>query len=101
MTERIATRLYIPEPIGAAAIELNASQAHKLRHVLRLGSGAAIGAFNESSGEWLCHLSEIGRGRAVLNPVRQIRPPEIENDLWLVFAPLKRVRLDWLVEKAT
>jgi 16S rRNA (uracil1498-N3)-methyltransferase len=101
MTERIATRLYIRGLLGAAAIELSAAQTHKLRHVLRLDSGATVAAFNESSGEWLCHLSEIGHGRLVLMPVEQIRPPEMENDLWLMFAPLKRVRLDWLVEKAT
>ena len=27
--------------------------------------------------------------------------PEAETDLWLMFAPIKRARLDWLVEKAT
>ena len=27
--------------------------------------------------------------------------PGGEPDLWLVFAPIKRTRLDWLVEKAT
>jgi 16S rRNA (uracil1498-N3)-methyltransferase len=72
-----------------------------LRHVLRLGPGAAVAAFNESAGEWLCHLGERGRGRSVLDPIRQIRPPDAEADLWLVFAPLKRARLDWLVEKAS
>ena len=32
---------------------------------------------------------------------RLLRPVEPEPDLWLVFAPIKRARLDWLVEKAT
>jgi 16S rRNA (uracil1498-N3)-methyltransferase len=68
---------------------------------LRLGPGAAVAAFNESVGEWLCQLGERGRGRSVLDPLRQIRPPEAEADLWLVFAPLKRIRIDWLVEKAS
>jgi 16S rRNA (uracil1498-N3)-methyltransferase len=27
--------------------------------------------------------------------------PEAEADLWLLFAPVKRGRLDWLIEKAT
>ena len=30
-----------------------------------------------------------------------MRPAEAEADLWLLFAPIKRARLDWLVEKAT
>src|SRR5207253_1567591 len=32
---------------------------------------------------------------------QQLRMPEAEADLWLLFAPLKRARLDWLIEKAT
>jgi 16S rRNA (uracil1498-N3)-methyltransferase len=69
--------------------------------VLRLAPGAAVAAFNASAGEWLCRLAEGGRGRARLDVERRLRPAEVENDLWLVFAPLKRARLDWLVEKAT
>ena len=30
-----------------------------------------------------------------------MRSPEPEPDLWLMFAPIKRGRIDWLVEKAT
>jgi 16S rRNA (uracil1498-N3)-methyltransferase len=80
---------------------LDEAQAHRLKHVLRLGPGAAVAAFNESAGEWLCELVELGRGRSALNPLRQIRAPETGPDLWLSFAPLKRARLDWLVEKAS
>jgi 16S rRNA (uracil1498-N3)-methyltransferase len=80
-----------------------AAQAHYLRSVLRLGAGAAVAAFNETDGEWFCRVAEIGKGGARLTVERQLRPadPEREPDLWLVFAPIKRARLDWLVEKAT
>ena len=30
-----------------------------------------------------------------------MRSPKAEADLWLLFAPIKRARLDWLMEKAT
>jgi 16S rRNA (uracil1498-N3)-methyltransferase len=33
--------------------------------------------------------------------LEQLRRTEPETDLWLLFAPIKRTRLDWLVEKAT
>jgi len=72
-----------------------------LRNVLRLASGAAVVAFNESAGEWLCRLSDEGRRSAALIPEHYLRAPEPEPDPWLLFAPIKRVRLDWLVEKAT
>jgi 16S rRNA (uracil1498-N3)-methyltransferase len=102
LSERGATRLYIPGRLASgAAIAVDPGQTHRLRNVLRLASGAAVAAFNESAGEWLCHLTEEGRGRAVLLPEHQLRTAEAEPDLWLLFAPIKRVRLDWLVEKAT
>jgi 16S rRNA (uracil1498-N3)-methyltransferase len=102
LTERGVTRLYIPQGLAAGAmVELDAAQAHRLRHVLRLGPGAAIAAFNATGGEWIGRLAELGRGRVSLHIERCRRPAEMENDLWLLFAPLKRARLDWLVEKAT
>jgi len=102
MNERSAARLYItdiPAPGGMA--ELSAGQMHHLRSVLRLGPGAAVAAFNAADGEWLCRIAEIGKAGASLSIERRLRPPVPEPDLWLLFAPIKRARLDWLVEKAT
>ena len=102
MTENPATRLYIPKPlIERAAVTLDTAQAHRLRHVLRLGAGSTVTAFNEHDGEWLCRMTEEGRRGAALVPERQLRAAESEADLWLLFAPIKRARLDWLIEKAT
>ena len=72
-----------------------------MRRVLRLDSSAAVAGFNARDGEWLCRLGELGRGRAALTPTRQLRTPMPEPDLWLLFAPIKRARLDWLIEKAS
>lgn len=102
MPERVATRLYIPEPLAAgAATALGPAAAHRLQHVLRLGPGAAVAGFNERDGEWLCRIGALGRGSAELVALEQRRRPEPEPDVWLLFAPIKRARLDWLVEKAT
>jgi 16S rRNA (uracil1498-N3)-methyltransferase len=83
------------------AVELTPGQAHYLRSVLRLGAGAAVAAFNAADGEWLCRIAEIGKNRVWLAVEHSIRSPSPEPDLWLLFAPIKRARLDWLVEKAT
>jgi 16S rRNA (uracil1498-N3)-methyltransferase len=102
LAEHAATRLYVPQPLAeGAAVALDQAQAHRLRHVLRLGSGAAVAAFNARDGEWLCRLAEEGRRGAALVPEHQRKTVESEADLWLLFAPIKRARLDWLVEKAT
>jgi 16S rRNA (uracil1498-N3)-methyltransferase len=102
MAERVATRLFVAEPLGAGAnLELAAGAAYRLRTVLRLGPEAPVAAFNASDGEWLCRIAAIDRNRVVLAAERQLRPSASEADLWLLFAPIKRARLDWLVEKAT
>ncbi len=73
-----------------------------MRSVLRLDAGAAVAVFNATDGEWLCRVFAIGKGTA-LTVERQLREaePEAVTELWLLFAPVKRSRLDWLVEKAT
>jgi 16S rRNA (uracil1498-N3)-methyltransferase len=99
-------RLYTNETLAAeTVVPLAPGQAHHLRTVLRLAPGAVVAAFNPRDGEWLCRIAELDRGRGALTVERRLRPAETRDapaaDLWLVFAPIKRARLDWLVEKAT
>ncbi len=102
LPEAPATRLYIPEGLAAGgAVELDPAQAHRLRHVLRLGRDAAVAAFNAAEGEFLCRIGDAGKIRLRLVVERQLHAPEPEPDLWLLFAPIRRTRLEWLVEKAT
>lgn len=100
--ERMATRLYLPAALteGGAA-RLDAAQAHRLAHVLRLGVGARVAAFNARDGEFRCRIGELDRKGGALAVERRLRLPEPEADLWLAFAPVKRLRLDWLIEKGT
>jgi 16S rRNA (uracil1498-N3)-methyltransferase len=102
MNHRPATRLYTRELLSAGAvIVLAPGQAHHLRNVLRLAGGATVAAFNARDGEWLCRIGEGGRKQTVLSVEHRLRQPATEGDLWLLFAPIKRARLDWLVEKST
>jgi len=101
MSDRPATRLYLPGGLAEGAeVALGEDQAHKLRTVLRLGPGAVVAGFNARDGEFLCRVAELRRSEGRLSVERRLRAPEPEPDLWLVFAPIKRARLDWLVEKA-
>ncbi|MBO0737854.1 MAG: 16S rRNA (uracil(1498)-N(3))-methyltransferase [Alphaproteobacteria bacterium] len=102
MSGRRPPRLYVtPGLARARSLEAEPGQAHYLRSVLRLGAGAPVAAFNEGDGEWLCRITQADRNGVRLTVERQLREPEREGDLWLLFAPIKRARLDWLVEKAT
>jgi 16S rRNA (uracil1498-N3)-methyltransferase len=102
MTQKIATRLHLSSALyeGGAA-EIDAAQAHRLRHVLRLGPGATVAAFNARDGEFLCRVVELGRNRGALAVEVRRRSGTQETGPWLIFAPVKRLRLDWLVEKGT
>ncbi|WP_374443477.1 16S rRNA (uracil(1498)-N(3))-methyltransferase [Stella sp.] len=99
---RAQTRLHVAADLAAGvAVGLDEAQAHLLRSVLRLAPGDHVALFNGRDGEWLARLDAIGKGRASAVPVLRTRPQASEPDLWLVFAPIKRARLDFLAEKAT
>jgi 16S rRNA (uracil1498-N3)-methyltransferase len=101
-TTKTATRLYFPALlVEGGAVALEAPQAHRLRNVLRLAPGAMVSGFNARDGEFLCRVAELGRTSGSLTVETKLRPPRPEADLWLIVAPIKRLRLDWLIEKGT
>ncbi len=94
-------RLHIEERLYAGqAVEAAPQAAHYLTHVLRLGEGDAVLAFNGRDGEWKVLLRPEGRKRLFLEPVEQTRPQPAPCDLVYCFAPLKQGRLDYMVQKA-
>jgi len=95
-------RLYVDQPLGPGQpVALSADQAHYLMTVMRLGAGAQVLVFNGRDGEWQARLDVAGRRQATLVAGEQTAPLRMPPDLWLVFAPLKKVRTDFIVEKAT
>jgi 16S rRNA (uracil1498-N3)-methyltransferase len=98
---RSLPRLFVDAPLGKdAQIELDAAQSNYLGNVLRMKEGAQLLLFDGSSGEWLAEVAETGKKRMMLSVVEPTRPQESVPDLWLAFAPVKKGRVDWLVEKA-
>jgi len=95
-------RLYLEADLAAGAVlELAGEHAHYLVHVMRLGRGAGFALFNGRDGEWRGEIVAAERGRCQVKLSGQLRDQAAGADLWLAFAPLKRTRLDTLVEKAT
>lgn len=95
-------RLFVEAPLAACgALTLEGAPANYLANVLRLGPGAQVKLFDDATGEWLAEIAEAGRKRVTLTIAAHLRPREIMPDLWLLFAPIKRGRIDWLIEKAT
>jgi 16S rRNA (uracil1498-N3)-methyltransferase len=94
-------RLFVETPLGhGASVELDVAQANYLGNVMRLKAGDRLLLFDGSSGEWLAKIAEAGKKRMTLAVVESTRPQENVPDLWLAFAPVKKGRVDWLVEKA-
>jgi len=99
---RSLPRLFVDEALLAgASVQLGGAPANYLGNVLRLEPGAEVKLFDDKSGEWLADVVEAGRKRVTLVVRENLRPREEVPDLWLLFAPIKRGRIDWLVEKAT
>ncbi|HEV7367459.1 16S rRNA (uracil(1498)-N(3))-methyltransferase [Arenibaculum sp.] len=102
MDARAETRLYVEEPLAeGAAVGLDAERSHYLRTVLRLERGAQVALFNGRDGEWLARIDAIGKGWCSLAVLRRTRAQEPHPDLWLLFAPIKRARIDTVAEKAS
>ena len=95
------TRLFADVPLGAdGSCVLDAGAAHKLRAVLRAQPGDEVLLFNGRDGEWRARLENIAKTQAQALCQEQTRPQASEPGPWLAFAPLKKDRLDMVVEKA-
>ena len=98
---RSLPRLYVDPPLSAGvAVGLDSAQANYLGNVLRLAEGGEVLLFDGVSGEWLARVVEVAKKRMILGVVEATRPQEAVPDLTLAFAPVKKGRVDWLVEKA-
>ena len=98
---RSLARLYVDPPLSAGvAVGLDGAQANYLGNVLRLKEGGELLLFDGVSGEWLARVVEAGKRRMILGVVEPTRAQEAVPDLALAFAPVKKGRVDWLVEKA-
>jgi len=98
---RSLPRLYVDPPLSAGvAVGLDAAQANYLGNVLRLKEGGNVLLFDGVSGEWLARVAEAGKKRMILAVIEPTRAQEAVPDLTLAFAPVKKGRVDWLVEKA-
>jgi 16S rRNA (uracil1498-N3)-methyltransferase len=95
-------RLFVEADLtGGTTIACSGGHANYLRNVLRLKPGDAILVFNGRQGEWRAEVAEAGKRDVSLLVRAQARPQESGPDIDYLFAPLKRARLDYMVQKAT
>ena len=94
-------RLYVDQALAAGQpVTVGADQANYLFNVMRLLAGDAVLLFNGRDGEWRAVVEQAGKRAGVLRCDVQTAPLRLPPDLWLMFAPIKKARTDFIVEKA-
>lgn len=95
-------RLFVEAPLEAGGeFECTRAQTNYLVNVMRLGDGAEILVFDGRQGEWRARLCRQRRSQCCLQILEQTRPQSEGPDIHYLFAPVKRARLDFMVQKAT
>lgn len=95
-------RVYTGQPLILHEIlQLQDSVHHYLKNVLRVQSGDIVRLFNGHDGEFLGRISDAGKKSIFLTLEQKLRdqkdPP---RKIHLLFAPIKKERMDFLIEKA-
>lgn len=94
-------RLHVEHPLGPGqAVPLTEAQANYLFSVMRMGPGSGVALFNGRDGEWTARVVQATRRGGTLTCEVLAAPLRMPPDVWLIFAPLKKARTDFVVEKA-
>lgn len=95
-------RLYLNSKLSAdIIIELPPPSAHYLKNVLRMETGDGLRVFNTENGEFLATLDSSSKKNCIVKIGEILRQPTaIKTHIHLFFPPIKKDRLDFLIEKA-
>ena len=94
-------RLCVPDDLSpGTVVSPSREQAHYLFNVMRLAPGDSLRLFNGRDGEWRAEVAEATRKGGALACVERTREQTRPHDLLLLFAPVKKARTDFIVEKA-
>ncbi len=94
-------RLFVEQMLGPnQGVALGPDQAHYLFSVMRMAVGDGVALFNGRDGEWHALVEQTAKRGGALRCTAQSQPQRPPPDLWLLFAPIKKARTDFIVEKA-
>lgn len=97
---RSTPRLFVPPSLAPGERTIAGPPAHYLLSVMRLKVGDPVRLFDDVTGEWLATVAAAGRRDLVVTVAERLTPREPVPNLWLLAAPLKKGRVDWMAEKA-
>ncbi len=95
-------RIYVDHSLqDGGSIALCKDHSHYLVNVMRKREDDHLRVFNGKDGEFLAKIIEASKKNCVIKMVQQVRAqPESGKEFHLLFAPIKKARMDWLIEKA-
>lgn len=95
-------RLYIREPLTQnKIITLDEEQTHYLKNVIRATQNTHIQCFDNQNGEFSATLISLEKKQGQIQINHQLKKYTPCPDIWLLFAPLKKDKTDFVIEKAT
>ena len=94
-------RLFFPESLSInLSGKLNKDQSKYLTSVMRLKTDEEFSLFNKG-GEWNTKIISINKGIVEFEVQKQLRQPNKEREIWLVFSPIKSNYFNFMIQKAT
>ena len=94
-------RLFVAQRLhDGAQLLIEGAQAHYLINVMRVPPDTTIRVFDDETGEWRARVIGTSKRSVSLEICAHLSPRETVRDLWLAAAPIRRVRYDWVAEKA-
>lgn len=95
-------RLYYPQPLNnRSEATLSDAPAHYLLNVLRMNCGDEVRLFDGSSGEYTARIEACGKKSCMLRILEKSADFRQSPDLWLLFAPVKKDKTDFIIAGAT
>lgn len=94
-------RLFVQGPlVEKKVLPLDAGQSNYLFGVMRRKVGDRLRVFDGQNGEWVAEVAKANKRNGLLICQSPSAPQLSPPDLWLLFAPLKKARTAYMVEKA-
>lgn len=95
-------RLFVNAELAAnTMLSLTREQAHYLGNVMRRSVGDRLEIFNGQSDSFVAEIVGFDRKSAEIRLIEPCASFRQSPDIWFLFVPIKRTRLDFMAQKAT
>ena len=94
--------IYVNEKLELnKTITLDEDQTHYLKNVVKYTTNDTLLCFDNQTGEYICEIIDLGKKKTTIQVTEKVKDLYRCPDIWLLFAPLKKDKTDFVIEKAT